>query len=110
MADLLPNPMARRTLPKASRTTHPGEREADAAAGESALPTPVRPGSSSNRVGPNRVRKSLYLPTDAATALEAEVNRIHHSSQGRVSKADAAGAIIRAGLDHLNDVNQALQL
>lgn len=107
MAELLPNPMARRTLTKASRQAHPGE---PVTSPNPTPETPHRPASTGNRLGPNRVRKSLYLPADVAATLEAEVNRIHHASQGRVSKAAAAGAIIRNGLDHLDEVEQGLTL
>ena len=103
--DLLPNPLTRRPLNKAARTLHPN----DPIDGTPPTTVAVSPRTSTqNRVGPNRVRKSLYLPADIAAALSAEANRIHHTSQGQISKADAAGAIIRKGLDHPDEVSGLL--
>lgn len=104
MADLLPNPINRRVLSKATRAGHPTDPPTAGPAGDSPAPRP-----SQNRVGPNRVRKSLYLPADIAESLSTEANRIHHASQGKISKAEAAGEIIRAGLAHLDDVEHFLR-
>lgn len=106
--DLLPNPLTRRTLSKAARSLHPND-PTEPAAPQPAATAPAAPRTTTqNRVGPNRVRKSLYLPADIAQALSAEANRIHHASQGQISKADAAGAIIRKGLDHPDEVSNLL--
>lgn len=104
--DILPNPLGKR-LPKAPRDTHPGEPVAVA----SDAPTTLAPAAStSNRAGPNRVRKSLYLPADIAHELSEAANRIHHQSNGRISKAEAAGALIQFGLTNMAAVHKHLQL
>lgn len=102
--DILPNPLVKR-LPKAPRDSHPGEPVAIAS--DAATSTPA---SNSNRVGPNRVRKSLYLPADIARELSEAANRIHHQSNGRISKAEAAGALIMFGLTNIDTVHNYLQL
>ncbi len=106
--DMLRNPLSKaKPLAKAPRTEHPGE--------PTPLPLPVeevksRTGTSVNRLGPNRVRKSFYLPTDVADDLAQAANRIHHESTGRISKAEAAGALIRFGLNNLTSVYKHLQM
>lgn len=103
--DILPNPLVKRLL-KAPRDSHPGEPAAITP--EPSPPTPTA--SPSNRVGPNRVRKSLYLPADIAGELSEAANRIHHQSNGRISKAEAAGALIMFGLTNMDAVRNHLQL
>lgn len=103
--DILPNPLTKR-LPKAPRDSHPGEPAAVA----SDAATLTSAASTSNRVGPNRVRKSLYLPADIARELSEAANRIHHQSNGRISKAEAAGALIKFGLTNMAAVHKHLQL
>lgn len=103
--DILPNPLVKR-LPKAPRDSHPGEPMATAS--DASTRTPAA--STSNRVGPNRVRKSLYLPADIAHELSEAANRIHHQSNGRISKAEAAGALIKFGLTNMAAVHNYLQL
>ena len=102
--DILPNPLMKR-LPKAPRTSHPGE---PIAASETSTTSP--PASISNRVGPNRVRKSLYLPADIAHELSEAANRIHHQSNGRITKAEATGALIKFGLTNMAAVHNYLQI
>ena len=109
--DMLRNPLAKaKPLAKAPRTEHPEEPVV------ASTPEPTGPGdsqpaiTSSNRLGPNRIRKSFYLPTDTAEALATSAARIHHQSAGRVSKAEAAGAIIRFGLNNMRDVHNYLQV
>lgn len=103
--DILPNPLVKR-LPKAPRNSHPGEPMATSS--DASTPSPVA--STSNRVGPNRVRKSLYLPADVAHELSEAANRIHHRSNGRISKAEAAGALIKFGLTNMAAVHNHLQI
>jgi len=103
--DILPNPLVKR-LPKAPRDSHPGEPMATAS--DASTTTPAA--SNSNRVGPNRVRKSLYLPADIAQELSEAANRIHHQSNGRISKAEAAGALIKFGLTNLAAVRKYLHI
>ncbi|MDQ2851736.1 MAG: hypothetical protein M3Y49_13600 [Actinomycetota bacterium] len=100
--DILPNPLVKR-LPKAPRDSHPGEPTPTAS-------TTTPAASNSNRVGPNRVRKSLYLPADIAQELSEAANRIHHQSNGRISKAEAAGALIKFGLTNLTAVHKHLHI
>ena len=106
--DMLRNPLGKaKPLAKAPRAEHPGEPATPL------LPVEVvesRPGTSVNRLGPNRVRKSFYLPTDVADDLTRAANRIHHESTGRISKAEAAGALIRLGLNNLPSVYEYLQM
>lgn len=98
MADriLLPNPLSGRA--KAPRDGHPSQ---PAVAETPRNPTP-RPAVGSNRLGPNRVRKSMYLPADTAQRLSELMDQVHHDSRGAVSKAEAAGALIRLGLVNLD--------
>ena len=107
--EMLKNPLDKtsKALRKAPRAEHPGEptavvppATADVSSGQ----------GSANRLGPNRVRKSFYLPTDTAEELAAGASRLHHQSAGRISKAEAAGAIIRFGLEHMADVRDFLQM
>lgn len=94
MADraLLPSPLG--GPGKAPRGGHPSR---PVPAPES---TPQPAGA--NRVGPNRVRKSMYLPADTAQRLGDLMDQVHHDSRGAVSKAEAAGALIRLGLTNLD--------
>lgn len=97
--DMLPSPLAKKSLTKAPRGGHPSEPHAEAAAATARTAT-----SAANRVGPNRVRKSLYLPTDIADRLSELAAQIHFDSRGRISKAEAAGELIRFGLENVTDV------
>lgn len=105
--DLLPNP-----LRKAARTGHPATPSL-----VSVPAVPTEPDStggvghrSTSRVGPGRVRRSYYLPTAAAEAFNEAIDQLHYDSRGAVSKAEAAASILRAGLNHLDDVRRDLRL
>ncbi len=104
---LLPNPLGR--VAKAPRDRHPSEpapaptpapKDVEAPTPTHAVPT--------SRTGPNRVRKSLYIATDVAADLTTLTDAIHYDSRGSVSKADAAGELIRRGLDNATDAYRAL--
>lgn len=104
---LLPSPIKlAEPLTKAPRSEHPSEPT------EAFPPAAAQPsrGTATNRLGPNRVRKSFYLPTDIAEDLTETANRIHHLSNGRISKAEAAGTIIRTGLDNITLVYELLDV
>ncbi|MGH3438206.1 MAG: hypothetical protein ACRDS0_35025 [Pseudonocardiaceae bacterium] len=75
---------------------------------------PTEPEEQSQRPG-NRAtgkrgttRRSWLLPTEVVTAFTQAADRIHHGSGGRIRKSDAQAAIIRLGLDHLDDINRYL--
>lgn len=101
--EMLPSPLAKKALSKAPRGGHPSEPHAEPPADVAGPPAP-----SANRVGPNRVRKSLYLPTDIADRLSELSAQIHFDSRGRISKAEAAGELIRFGLENVTDVYDRL--
>lgn len=125
--ELLPSPLRAK---KAPRDRHPSEPSAAsapstdtpttptpaaaAAAGAAGVTqvtpaaTPPPPPASSSRVGPNRVRKSLYMAADVAQELTTLTDAIHYDSRGAISKADAAGELIRRGLTHVDEVYKAL--
>lgn len=109
--DMLRNPLAKtKPLSKAPRDEHPTERTPPAPSPTDSS-APVTPAATStNRVGPNRVRKSFYLPADTAEELAQAASRIHHTSGGRVSKAEAAGALIQFGLRNISEVHKHLQV
>lgn len=110
--DMLRNPLAKKKpLTKAPRDEHPAERLPATTPTQPSAPAAAAPAvASTNRVGPNRVRKSFYLPADTAEELTQAASRIHHASGGRVSKAEAAGALIQFGLRNLPEVHKHLQV
>jgi hypothetical protein len=55
------------------------------------------------------VRRTYYYSEQVADALAAAVARIHHGSHGRISKAAALDAIITAGLDQVDAIEQRLR-
>jgi len=107
--DLLPNP-----LRKAARSGHPATPSLMSVPAPAVPAEPDRSGGvghrSTSRVGPGRVRRSYYLPTAAAAAFNEAIDQLHYDSRGAVSKADAAASILRAGLNHLDDVRRDLKL
>jgi len=106
---ILPNPLGKKP-PKAPRNAHPGEPTTASATTVSGVPLRRTASNSTttNRVGPNRVRKSLYLPADIAHELTELTGQIHWDSRGKVSKAEAAGELIRLGLANVGAVFQRL--
>jgi len=106
---ILPNPLEKKP-PKAPRSAHPGEPTTASATPVSGVPLTQTASNSTttNRVGPNRVRKSLYLPADIAHELTELTGQIHWDSRGKVSKAEAAGELIRLGLTNVGAVYQRL--
>jgi hypothetical protein len=103
--EMLPSPLAKRSLAKAPRGGHPSDPHSGSEA-EAERPSTL----ATNRVGPNRVRKSLYLPTDIANRLSELTAQIHFDSRGRISKAEAAGELIRFGIENLDEIYIRLQL
>jgi hypothetical protein len=55
------------------------------------------------------VRRTYYYSEQVADALADAVARIHHGSNGRISKATALDAIITAGLDQLDAIERRLR-
>jgi hypothetical protein len=55
------------------------------------------------------VRRTYYYSEHVADALADAVARIHHNSHGRVSKAAALDAIITAGLEQVDAIEQRLR-
>ena len=49
-------------------------------------------------------RRSFYLPRDVVEAFAAGAARIHHATEGRVSKGEAQAAIMRRGLADLDSI------
>ncbi|MFF5265312.1 hypothetical protein ACFY4C_41060 [Actinomadura viridis] len=54
-------------------------------------------------------RRTYYLSTEAADALEDAVSRVRAASGGRVTKAEALAALITAGADHADVVGAQLR-
>lgn len=57
---------------------------------------------------PAMTRRSWLLPVDVAEAFAAAAARIHHHSEGAVSKSTAQAALIREALKHESEVVEAL--
>lgn len=72
---------------------------------ESAAP-PQRPAAKTQQ--PAMTRRSWLLPVDVAEAFAAAAARIHHHSEGTVSKSAAQAALIREALKHESEVVEAL--
>lgn len=54
-------------------------------------------------------RRTYYFSAEVADRLAAAVARLHHGSLGRLSKADALDAIIGAGLERVDEIEQRLR-
>ena len=54
-------------------------------------------------------RRTYYFSAEVADRLKAAVAQLHHGSRGRLSKADALDAIIGAGLERVDEIEQRLQ-
>lgn len=55
------------------------------------------------------VRRTYYYSEQVADALAEAVARIHHGSNGRIPKAAALDAIIAAGVDQVDAIEQRLR-
>lgn len=65
-------------------------------------------GKSASDSQPAMTRRSWLLPVELADAFAAAAARIHHQSQGAVSKSAAQAALLRVALDHESEVAAAL--
>jgi len=54
-------------------------------------------------------RRTYYFSAEVADRLAVAVARLHHGSLGRLSKADALDAIIGAGLERVDEIEQRLR-
>lgn len=110
--DRHPSEPSAASAPSTDTPTTPTPADAGAAGVTQVTPaaTPPPPPASSSRVGPNRVRKSLYMAADVAQELTTLTDAIHYDSRGAISKADAAGELIRRGLTHVDEVYKALDV
>lgn len=54
-------------------------------------------------------RRTYYYSEQVADQLAEAVSRIHHGSHGRITKAAALDAIIAAGLDQIDAIEQRLR-
>lgn len=50
------------------------------------------------------VRKTYYVSEQTAAALAAAVDRLYYGSRGRLTKHEALGAIVAAGLGQVDAI------
>lgn len=54
-------------------------------------------------------RRTVYISTDAAGALDTALGRIQAATGGRVPKHEALAALIAAGVDQVDQVTEHLR-
>lgn len=57
---------------------------------------------------PGKTRRTYYYSVAAADALDEAVDRLHHRSNGRISKNAALDAIIRAGVEQVDAIERRM--
>lgn len=69
------------------------------------------PGEGGKRRGEPRgmTRRTYYFSEQVAEDLAAAVARLHHGSQGRITKHAALDAIIAAGVEQLDAIERRLR-
>lgn len=58
---------------------------------------------------PGRVRKTYLFSIKVEKQLRAAIDRLHHGSGGKISKADAFDAIALAGVEQLEAIERRLR-
>lgn len=95
----------------AARPQVPADRFANPLAGPVPVvaPVPLEPAPARRSEPAGRVRKTYFYSESVAVALAEAVDRLHHGSHGRISKAAALDAIIQAGVDQIDMIEARLR-
>jgi hypothetical protein len=118
---LLPPPKGADAAAQAARDAVLGSRFQREDASTPAAPTPavveqapagrLRPTRSAKRRGEpdGMTRRTVYISTGTATALDSALERIQAATGGRVPKHEALAALIAAGVDQVDQVTEHLR-
>lgn len=98
--------LAQRLMPAAEEQPAPAPAPAPPQGVPAAAPAPAAVGGDENEDG--RDRFTYYIDEELGSEFEEKAHALFWDARGALSKGDIYSAVIRAGLDHWDEVHREL--